>query len=317
MGSNVLVFMGTPEFAVPSLRRLVEAGYQPTVVTRPDRPKGRGYRVQPPPVKAAARELGLTVLQPGQVRDPVWIKELARLEPQLIVTVAFGQVLPPALLEMPPLGCINLHASLLPKYRGAAPIPRAIMEGERVTGLTTMFMDEGLDTGDIILQRPVEIRPEDDAGSLHDRMAREGAELLLETVRLLQEGRAPRSVQCHELASYAPPLTREDEIINWHRPARAVVDQIRGLSPRPGAYTYHRGKILKVLRASVGKGEGQAGEEPGTVLGPAGERGLEVAAGRGTVWLLEVKPQDSRRMSVEEYVRGHPLMRGDTFAGQA
>jgi len=312
-----IVFMGTPEFAVPSLRRLAEAGYHPTVVTRPDRPRGRGHQVQPPPVKVVARELGLPVRQPGRVRDPAVVAEIARLDPQLIVTVAYGAILPPGLLQLPPLGCINLHASLLPKYRGAAPIPRAIMGGERVTGVTTMFMDEGLDTGDIILQRPVEIRPEDDAGSLHDRMAQAGAELLLETVRLLQEGRAPRSLQCHELASYAPPLTREDEIISWHRPAPAVVDQIRGLSPRPGAYTYHRGKILKVLRAAVGEKEGQAGEEPGTVLGPAGERGLEVAAGRGTVWLLEVKPQGSRRMTVEEYARGHPLARGDTFAGQS
>ncbi|WP_027356485.1 methionyl-tRNA formyltransferase [Desulfofundulus thermocisternus] len=305
-----VVFMGTPDFAVPALHALVNAGYPVVgVVTQPDRPRGRGGRIQPPPVKQAALRMGLPVLQPVRVRDDYFIEQLRELKPDIIVVAAYGQILPPSILYLPPRGCVNIHASLLPRYRGAAPIHRAIMNGERETGVTIMLMDEGLDTGDILLQQAVSIEETDNAGVLHDRLALLGAELLLKALQLLKQGNLRRRPQEDSLATYAPPLTREDEIINWERAARDLYNQIRGLDPWPGARTWWEGKVLKVWRVSI-KGEGNPvkGVIPGQVV-TAGEEVL-VATGKGYLSLQEVQLQGGRRLPIADFLRGHNLVPG-------
>ncbi|MDQ0285783.1 methionyl-tRNA formyltransferase [Desulfofundulus luciae] len=304
-----VVFMGTPGFAVPALKALVGAGYPVVgVVTQPDRPKGRGKKIQPSPVKQAALHMGLPVLQPVRVRDAAFVEQLKQLGPEVIVVAAFGQILPPSILHLPPRGCINIHASLLPRYRGAAPIHRAIMNGERETGVTIMLMDEGLDTGDILLQQAVVINEADNAGAIHDRLAQLGAELLLQTLNLLKQGRLHPRPQEDSLATYAPPLTREDEIIDWERPARDLYNQIRGLDPWPGARTWWGEKVLKVWRAGVKEEAAPKGALPGQVIA-AGEE-LVVATGRGCLSLQEVQLQGGRRLPVAEFLRGHPLAPG-------
>ncbi len=310
-----VVFMGTPDFAVPALEALVSAGYQVVgVVTQPDRPKGRGNKIQPSPVKKAALHLGLPVYQPVRVREATFIERLQQLKPEIIVVAAFGQILPPSILYLPPRGCINIHASLLPRYRGAAPIHRAIMNGERETGVTIMFMDEGLDTGDILLQQAISIDEEDNAGTVHDRLARLGADLLLKTLHLLKEGRVQGRPQQDSLATYAPPLTREDEIIDWERPARDLYNQVRGLDPWPGARTWWGEQVLKIWRAGLKEEAISKGAKAGQVIS-AGEE-VVVATGRGCLSLREVQLQGGRRLPVAEFLRGHPLVPG-TVLGRA
>ncbi|NHM25636.1 methionyl-tRNA formyltransferase [Desulfofundulus sp. TPOSR] len=310
-----VVFMGTPDFAVPALKALVDAGYPVVgVVTQPDRPKGRGKKIQPSPVKQAALHMGLPILQPVRVRDAAFVEQLKQLEPEVIVVAAFGQILPPSILHLPPRGCINIHASLLPRYRGAAPIHRAIMNGERETGVTIMLMDEGLDTGDILLQQAISIGEEDNAGTVHDRLARIGADLLLKTLYLLKEGRVQGRPQQDSLATYAPPLTREDEIIDWGRPARDLYNQIRGLDPWPGARTWWGEQVLKVWRAGVKEEAAPRGALPGQVI--AGGEEVVVATGRGCLSLREVQLQGGRRLPVAEFLRGHPLAPGTVLGGQ-
>ncbi|SHI50675.1 methionyl-tRNA formyltransferase [Desulfofundulus thermosubterraneus] len=304
-----VVFMGTPDFAVPALKALVGAGYPVVgVVTQPDRPKGRGKKIQPSPVKQAALHMGLPVLQPVRVRDAAFVEQLKQLEPEVIVVAAFGQILPPSILHLPPRRCINIHASLLPRYRGAAPIHRAIMNGERETGVTIMLMDEGLDTGDILLQQAVAIGEADNAGALHDRLALLGAELLLQTLNLLKRGCLHARPQEDSFATYAPPLTREDEIIDWERPARDLYNQIRGLDPWPGARTWWGEQVLKVWRAGVKEEAAPKGALPGQVI--AGGEEVVVATGRGCLSLQEVQLQGGRRLPVAEFLRGHPLAPG-------
>ncbi|MGB9826688.1 MAG: methionyl-tRNA formyltransferase, partial [Desulfofundulus sp.] len=279
-----VVFMGTPDFAVPALRALVGSRYPVVgVVTRPDRPRGRGRKIQPSPVKQVALHMGLPVLQPVRVRDAAFVEQLKQLEPEVIVVAAFGQILPPSILYLPPRGCINIHASLLPRYRGAAPIHRAIMNGERETGVTIMLMDEGLDTGDILLQQPVAIGEADNAGVLHDRLAQLGAELLLQTLNLLEKGLLHAQPQEDSLATYAPPLTLQDEIIDWERPARDLYNQIRGLDPWPGARTWWGERVFKIWRAGLKEAAVPGGVLPGQVL-EAGEE-LVVATGKGCLSL--------------------------------
>jgi methionyl-tRNA formyltransferase len=253
--------------------------------------------------------MGLPVLQPVRVRDDYFIEQLRELKPDIIVVAAYGQILPPSILYLPPRGCVNIHASLLPRYRGAAPIHRAIMNGERETGVTIMLMDEGLDTGDILLQQAVSIEETDNAGVLHDRLALLGAELLLKALQLLKQGNLRRRPQEDSLATYAPPLTREDEIINWERAARDLYNQIRGLDPWPGARTWWEGKVLKVWRVSI-KGEGNPvkGVIPGQVV-TAGEEVL-VATGKGYLSLQEVQLQGGRRLPIADFLRGHNLVPG-------
>ncbi|RKO67293.1 methionyl-tRNA formyltransferase [Desulfofundulus salinus] len=308
-----VVFMGTPDFAVPALKGLVGAGYPVVgVVTQPDRPKGRGKKIQPSPVKQAALHMGLPVLQPVRVRDAAFVEQLKQLEPEVIVVAAFGQILPPSILHLPPRGCINIHASLLPRYRGAAPIHRAIMNGERETGVTIMLMDEGLDTGDILLQQAVAIGEADNAGAIHDRLAQLGAELLLQTLNLLKQGHLHACPQEDSLATYAPPLTREDEIIDWERPARDLYNQIRGLDPWPGARTWWGEQVLKVWRAVVKEEAVPKGVLPGQVI--AADEEVVVATGRGCLSLQEVQLQGGRRLPVAEFLRGHPLAPGTVLS---
>lgn len=311
-----VVFMGTPQFAVPILEAVVDAGYKVVgVVTQPDRPRGRGRKVAPSPVKEAAINRGLALFQPPRVSAPEFLAALEDLLPDVIAVAAFGQILPPAVLKAPKYGCINVHASLLPRYRGAAPIHRAIINGEKETGITTVFMDEGLDTGDILLQEALPITDEDTAGTLHDRLAQLGARTLVKTLDMLAAGRLKPRPQDHARATYAPALTREDELINWEAGARDVFNQVRGLNPWPGAATIFEGHVLKIWRVEVAAGESlAAGVLPGQVRLADPEDGLIVQAGSGLVLVKELQLQGGRRMSAQDFLRGHPIPVGTVFA---
>ena len=301
--------MGTPAFAVAVLEALALAGMPPAaVVTRPDRPQGRGMRLTGSPVKEWAGGRDLPVWQPDSLREESFLERVRRLDPEVVVTAAFGRLLPPVLLALPRQGCINLHASLLPRYRGAAPVQRALMAGEERTGVTTFWMDAGMDTGDIILQEAVAIRPEETAGELLERLGVLGGALLVRTLRLVEAGRAPRVPQNPTLASAAPPIGREEEEIRWDLSARRVGDLVRALNPAPGARTRRGDALLKVWRASVVEA-GSLGP-PGTVLGADWE-GIRVAAGRGAVLLRQVQPAGGRSMEAAAYALGHPFLPGE------
>ncbi|MEW5763135.1 MAG: methionyl-tRNA formyltransferase [Bacillota bacterium] len=305
-----LVFMGTPAFAVPSLEALTAAGHQvAAVVTQPDRPRGRGKKPAPPPVKEAAQVLGLPVWQTERVREAGFVARLAGLQPEAIVVVAFGQILPREILLLPPAGCINVHASLLPRYRGAAPIHRAVINGEKETGVTTMFMDEGLDTGDIILQAALPIGPDDNVGVVHDRLARLGSELLVRTLELVAAGQAPRTPQDQALATYAPPLRPEDEVIDWTRPAAAIKNLVRGLDPWPGARTTLDGRVLKIWRVRVAEIT-RPDAVPGEIVAADPAVGILVRAGDGIVVVEELQMAGGKRLDGRAFLRGHRLQVG-------
>jgi len=295
-----VVFMGTPTFACPALQRLIDRGEEIlAVVTQPDRPKGRGQKFLPSPVKELAELHGLLVLQPLKVRAPEFIDTLLELQPDLIVVVAFGQILPKALLEIPKHGCINVHASLLPRYRGAAPINYCIINGENETGVTTMLMDVGLDTGDMLVKKVTPIDPEEDTLSLHDRLSLLGADSLDETLDLLRAGNLVSEKQDDSLSCYAPMLKKEDGQIDWTAEPRVIKNLVRGMNPWPGAYTYLDGKFLKIYRVRTGPGTGI----PGTVL-EAGKDGIEVACAGGSVILEELQLEGKKRLPVREFLAG-------------
>ncbi|MDA8064419.1 MAG: methionyl-tRNA formyltransferase [Thermaerobacter sp.] len=303
------VFMGTPAFAVAALQALAAADMPPAaVVTRPDRPRGRGMLLTGSPVKEWAGGRDLPVWQPDSLREESFLERVRRLDPQVVVTAAFGRLLPPVLLALPRQGCINLHASLLPRYRGAAPVQRILMAGEERTGVTTFWMDTGMDTGDIILQEEVAIRPEETAGELLERLGMLGGALLVRTLRLVEAGRAPRVAQDPTLAGAAPPIGREEEEIRWDLSARRIADLVRGLNPSPGARTRRGDALLKVWRASAVEA-GSLGL-PGTVLG-ADREGIRVAAGLGAVLLRQVQPAGGRSMGAADYALGHPFLPGE------
>jgi len=305
-----LIYMGTPEFAVPVLQVLVGAGYPVLrVVTQPDRPRGRKRKLTPGPVKQYSLEQGLEVLQPVRLKDPAFIELLCALNPDVIVVVAYGRILPPEILKIPRLGCVNVHASLLPRYRGAAPIHWAVMNGEPETGVTTMLMDEGLDTGDIFLQKTLLIGPDDNMGLVHDRLARLGAALLVETLDRLAAGELTARPQDEARATYAPPIRREHELIAWTRSAPAIKNQVRGLDPWPGAYTLLGGRELKVWRAEAVDFEG-GDMRPGRLLLADPEQGLVVRTGAGALKIHELQPAGRKRMRAEDFLRGHPLAPG-------
>jgi len=314
-----IVFMGTPEFAVPVLERLIDDGFKVrAVVTRPDRPAGRGQRLRPSPVKEAAEAHGLEVLQPERASDPAFLARLDELEPDVIVTCAFGMILPKGVLEKARVAALNVHASLLPRHRGAAPIQHALMAGDTETGITVFYMDEGMDTGDILYQRPLAIEPDDTSGTLHRRLSVLAAEALPEALRLLVSDDPPRRPQDHSRATYAPRLTAGDERVRWEEPAERVAGRIRALDPWPGAVTTWRGRPLKLFAASVAEGDPPPGTAPGTVLAAGAEHGLVVAAGRGAVTIREVQAPGGRRMPVGDFLNGHPLRPGDLLgAGEA
>lgn len=299
-----VVFMGTPDFAVACLEMLIAEEYRVScVVTQPDRPKGRGQKLAPSPVKQSAIQAGLTVLTPQRIKEPEFIDRMRELKPDIIVVVAFGQFLPQKLLELPRYGCVNVHASLLPEYRGAAPIHWAILNGEEFTGVTTMYMDRGMDTGDMIHKAVVKIGPDETTGELHDKLKELGARVLSRTLSEIAGGKAPRVAQNQQQASYASLLTRETEKVNWQEPAEVIHNKVRGLNPWPGAYCLLSGKTLKLWKTKVTDAAAQG--IPGSVLIQNGK--LEVQTGKGRIELLELQPESKKRMSASEFIRGQAL----------
>lgn len=310
-----IVFMGTPEFAVPTLYGLIESNYDiQTVITQPDRPKGRGKTLMPPPIKVLAEQHHIPVLQPEKIRAPVIVQQLTMLAPEVIVVVAYGQILPEAILKIPRYGCINVHASLLPKYRGAAPIQWAVMNGERETGITTMRMDRGMDTGDILLQQTILIEPDDTTATLFEKLAHMGAELLLHTLHLLLQGGLTPIPQAHEAATYAPLLKKEDGLINWQESARRIAHKIRGLLPWPGAYTHFHGRTVKILKARAEPLEGETAlVAPGTVASIDPAIGPLITTGDGGLRILEIQPENKPSMVCRDFCHGYHLAVGARF----
>lgn len=305
-----IVFMGTPDYAVQSLQALVEAGHEVAgVFTQPDKPRGRGGRVQMPEAKVYALSRGIPVFQPRRIRLE-GVADLRMLAPDLCVTAAFGQILSREILDVPRLGTINVHASLLPKYRGSAPVNWCLIKGESVTGVSTMMTDEGIDTGDILLQRETSIGPEETAGELTQRLGEIGAELLIETIRALEAGTLIRTPQDESAMSYYPMLKKEMGVIDWTQKAGMISNCVRGLNPWPGAYTdtrYHgRLKILSVSAESSA-----ADEIPGTVLEADRKKGLLIAAGDGAVRIMTLQAQGGKAMKAGDYLLGHPIKTGE------
>jgi methionyl-tRNA formyltransferase len=299
-----VIFAGTSEFAVPTLEALIASPYEVVaVITQPDKPKGRGREVRMPPVKVVALAHSIPVLQPEKIRDPASIAEIEAFGPVgAMVVAAYGQIVPPDLLSWPGRGCVNVHGSILPKYRGAAPIQHAIIAGETQTGVTTMLMDEGLDTGDILLQEAVEIYPNENAGELTQRLALLGARLLIRTLDGLEDGTIAPIPQDNDLATIARSLKRDAGAVDWSRAADDIVNLIRGCTPRPGAFTKLGGTQVKVWNATVAERDGQVGE-PGEILG-VDKDGIVVVAGSGSVRLTEVQPESRKKMSAADFARG-------------
>jgi methionyl-tRNA formyltransferase len=299
-----LVFCGTPQFAVPSLQKLIESGHHVSlVVTQPDRPRGRGMEVTASPVKQTAQKLGLPVIQPEKIKkNEEFQKQLSEISPESIIVVGYGRIIPPWMLQLPPLGNINVHGSLLPKYRGAAPIQWAIASGETVTGITTMRLDEGLDTGDILLQREMEIGAEDTAVTIAPRLAIMGAELLVETLEGLHRGSIARAPQDHSRATLAPILKREDGLVDFRRSAAEIYNRMRGFQPWPGATTLFRGKNLKIVAA---RPLSDISAIPEGQLRVAGDK-LLAGCGRGTALeLVRVQPEGKRAITAREFISGY------------
>jgi methionyl-tRNA formyltransferase len=306
MADMRIVFMGTPQFACPTLQMLLDRGeHVVAVVTQPDRPKGRGQQLQPPPVKELAATHGIPVFQPLKVRVPEAVEQIRAYAPDLIVVIAFGQILPKALLDIPRLGCINVHASLLPRYRGAAPLNWCIINGETETGITTMLMDVGLDTGDMLVKRAIPIHPDEDASSLHDRLAILGAETMAETLDLLTAGRLVPQRQDDSLSCYAPMLKKELGAIDWRKSPAEISNLVRGVTPWPGAYTRLDGKLLKLFRAHTACGEGS----PGTVL-RADADGLEIACSGGSIVFTDLQLEGKKRMKAADFLAGYRVAPG-------
>jgi methionyl-tRNA formyltransferase len=307
-----LVFMGTPDFAVPALQAVHAAGHDIVlVVTQPDRPKGRGRKVEPPPVKKTAEKLGLAVTQPDNLRSETAKQLLQAADADFFIVVAFGHLLRESVLKMPKQGCINVHASLLPKYRGPAPIQWAVINGDTETGVTTMLIDKGLDTGDMLMAAREPIRPSDTAGSLHDRLALRGADLLVQTLAAFADGTIRRTPQDHSAATYAPLLKKSDGLIDWKKPAAKIESFIRGMSPWPGAFTFWKNTRLKIYRSEI---EASAEEAlPGTVLNSRPGR-LTVATGDGALSILELQNASGSRLAVSEFLRGFRITPGEILA---
>lgn len=324
-----IIFMGTPDFAEKSLESLYEAGYDiAAVVTNVDKPKGRGMKLVPSPVKEFAMEKGLKVFQPVKVRNnEEFIEEIKNIAPDLICVVAYGKILPKELLDIPKYGCINVHGSLLPKYRGAAPIQWAVLNGDKVTGITTMYMAEGMDTGDMILKEEVEIGENETTGELWDRMANVGAKLLVDTVKLIEAGKAPREKQGDDF-SLAPMLNKEMAKIDWEeKNAEEIKNLIRGLNPIMGAYSFLNGKKIKFWRVEVLPSEDIEKEfpesseytkriekvQPGTVLFSDSKKGLYIKANNGIIRVLEIQGENAKKMGACDFLRGNQIEAGAIF----
>ncbi len=324
-----IVFMGTPDFAVESLKKVYEAGHKiEAVVTNPDRPKGRGMKLIPSPVKVFAEEHELNVLQPQKVRNNLeFIEEIKKIKPDVICVVAYGKILPKELLEIPKLGCINVHGSLLPKYRGAAPIQWAVLNGDEETGITTMYMDVGMDTGDMILKEKVTIGEDETTGELWDRLSEIGGNLLVKTLKLIEAGKAPREKQGEEY-TLAPMLNKEMAKIDWeNKNAVEIKNLVRGLNPIMGAYSYLNGKKIKFWKIKVLSNDELEkdypeikeyeyrlpGLESGTVLLSDSKKGLYIKAKNGIIKVLEIQGENARKMSTQEFLRGNSIEAGTIF----
>ena len=306
-----IVFMGTPNFSLPTLQQLYESNHNiQLVVTQPDRPKGRGLELSFPPVKQFALEKGLPIIQPEKLSNPEIVYTLGELNADIFVVVAFGQILGESLLTLPRHFCINLHSSLLPKYRGAAPINWAIINGEKETGVTTMKMDSGLDTGDILLTSKVPIRSKDDAQSLHDILAFKGASLVLETLRRLDSGTLGPIPQDSGLSTYAPKLKKEDGLINWHESALKIHNRVRGLSPWPSAFSFLESKRFRICKTEIKIGDPI--DRPGNIIRTTAY-GIEVGTGDGTIVVTELQLEGKKRMAAKSFLAGHKIVIGTKF----
>lgn len=305
-----VVFMGTPDFAVPSLQILLDHGYEVCAVyTQPDKPKGRGHKLQPPPVKELALQHQIPVFQPATLRKEEVQAEIRSWNPDLIVVVAYGKLLPKAVLDAPKLGCVNVHGSLLPQYRGAAPIQWTVLNGDKVAGVTTMFMAEGMDTGDMLLKAETPVGEEETSGQLFDRLKDLGADLLLETLQGLEAGTLTSVPQDEAQATRAPMLSKELSQVDWTKSAQQVHDLIRGLNPWPSAVSYLDGRKLKLHASRVREGSG----EPGKAFAQDGA--LWVYCGQGALELTEIQTENGKRMDGKSYLLGHPLQEGSHFGG--
>lgn len=303
-----VIFMGTPDFAVPSLEALLTKHEVVLVVTQPDKPKGRGKKMVPTPVKACALEHGIPVLQPEKVKEAEFVEQLRSYEPDLIAVTAFGQILSEPILEMPKYGCINVHGSLLPKYRGAAPMQWSIIDGEKVTGITTMYMAKGLDSGDMLLKAEVEITDEDTFATIHDKMAVTGANLLLDTLDQLEAGTLERIPQDHDAATYAPMITKETGHIDWSKNRQDIINLIRGLNPVPAAYTIYEEEVLKIFGAVIS--DVQADDAANGEIVAVVKKGFVVKCGDGCLLITEVQARGGKRMMTDAYLRGHAMKEG-------
>lgn len=308
-----IVYMGTPDFAVLPLRAMKEAGYEvAAVVTQPDKPKGRGKTMLPTPVKEEAVSLGIPVHQPAKVRDPEFQETLKGIAPDLIVVAAFGQIIPKTILTLPRFGCINIHASLLPKYRGAAPIQQAVIDGEKESGVTIQQMGEGLDTGDMISKEVVVLSKEETGGSLFDKLSKAGADLLVKTLPSIFDGTAVYEKQPEESPTpYAAMITKQMGLLDFTKSAEVLERLVRGLNPWPSAYTFLNGKTLKVWKSSVGEEKGSA--LPGTVV-KTDRRGIHVACCDKTLILEEIQLEGKKRMDADAFLRGYPVEAGTKFS---
>jgi len=309
-----LLFIGTPDFASASLEALLRSDNSVVgVVTQPDRPKGRGQTLTPSPVKLLAQRAQIPLLQPLKMKDPEFLQALARWKPDLITVAAFGRILPPAILSLPPRGCINVHGSLLPKYRGAGPIQWAIINGETETGITTMLMDEGMDTGAMLLQETIPITPDDTVETLSPRLAELGGRLLVETITRLKAGTLVPRPQDASQATLAPLLNKEDGVIDWALSATALTNRVRGLSPWPGAYTTTTGGDRWTIWRALAL-PGPVTKPPGIVVAVT-TKAIHVATGEGVLAVTELQPANSRRMAVSQYLAGHPVVVGERLGG--
>ena len=309
-----VIFMGTPEFSVGTLEALIEAGHEVALaVTQPDKPKGRGGKMQYTPVKEAALKHGIPVFQPKKVREPECVEELKQYNADIIVVIAFGQILPKEILEMTPFGCVNVHASLLPKYRGAAPIQWAVIDGEEVAGVTTMQMDEGLDTGDMLLKTEIRLDEKETGGSLHDKLAAAGAELCVRTLKGLEEKTVVPKPQGESPTAYARMLDKKLGNIDWSRDAESIERLVRGLNPWPSAYTNWDGKVMKIWEARAEKRAAEAGGVPGTVISVEKD-GFCVETGDGVLKVLALQIPGKKRMEADAFLRGYEIAPGKVLS---
>ena len=306
-----IVFMGTPEFALPTLKALHHSSHSLlAVITQPDKPKGRGQKLLVSPIKQYALDFNLPILQPKTVNDPEFIGSLQKNQPDIIIVIAFGQILSENFLKIPKQFCINLHSSLLPKYRGAAPIHRSILNGDTRTGVTSMIMDKGMDTGDILLMKETPIHESDNAQTLHDNLSEMGGVLVLETLKRLEENTLLPTPQDHSKATYAPKLKKEEGLVKWDQPATTLLNQVRGLTPWPGTYTLLNKKRLRILKVQVT--EGTPDDSPGRVERIT-DAGIEVGTGQDRLIITELQPEGKKSMSAKSFLAGYKIERGILF----